>query len=453
MNTAQDTIVAPATPAGESALAIVRLSGPAVPEIAAGALRSRDPLPPRTALVCAYTDLQGEELDRAVVTYYADNKSFTGEHLLEISLHGNPLLVEKVIADCLRRGARLAEPGEFSRRAFLNGRLDLTQAEAVADLIHARSDAALRHSRQQLRGDLGHWISAQSDQLLECIARLEAYIDFPEEDLPPEDREGPLRMLRDLQRQIAETIRLSRYRSLLHEGVKTVILGAPNSGKSSLINRLLGEERALVSPEPGTTRDYIRERIRLGPHCIQIIDTAGLRTAEAALEQRGIAKTVELAMEADFFLVVIDGAAPPPRLPVEIAGLLAPPCTLVLCNKLDLPEFRPHPTFLPECRQVPVSLLKGTGWEEFQQTWSGMLQGGTFTPPDDALIVNARHARALEIILGHLERAAELADSDEGVEWIVAELRQALDAFGEIIGKIDNESMLDILFRNFCIGK
>ncbi len=448
-----DTIVAPATPWGESALAIIRLSGPVAADLGKAVLGREEPLPHRVASVGRYWNRDGAWIDEIVATFYADGKSFTGEPLLELCAHGNPVIVQEIVEDLVSRGARVAEPGEFSRRAFLNGKLDLTQAEAVGDLIQARSSHALEMARRQLRGSIGTWVADCCDQLLGALAALEAYIDFPEEDLPPENSKGPLQAIREVASRLGEVRDAAHFRDLISDGIKTVILGAPNAGKSSLINRLMGEERALVSEEPGTTRDYIRERFLLGSHCIQLMDTAGIHAPSSALEERGIQKTLELVESADFHLLVVDSTLPSPPLSESVLHRLKASTSLVLENKIDLKGSHSQPNFLPQTDHLQLSLETGEGFGAFLTAWENKLNHSRFTPPADLVLVNARHATALEGIQQHLIRALEMARDGEGTEWIAGELRFALDGFGEILGKVDNEAMLDQLFKNFCIGK
>lgn len=448
-----DTIVALSTPSGESALALLRLSGPESLRLGQEMLRRKQALEYRRATTGFYHRRDGEIIDQVVTTAFAEGSSFTGEAMLEISCHGNPVLVQQIIEDCVERGARMADPGEFTRRAYLNGRLDLTQAEAIGDLIQARSNLALASAREQLRGSVGIWVSECSDSLLEAIAALEAYIDFPDEDLPPEDSEGPLKTVTEVGEKIHKILKASYYRDLVNDGVKTVILGAPNAGKSSLMNALMGEERALVSPEPGTTRDYIRERFLLGQHSIQLMDTAGIHKPDSELEDRGIQKALDLIDHADFYLVVLDTTIPSPDFPAAVLKRLQPECSLVIENKIDLPDSLSFPNFLPVCAHVRLSLAQATGWNEFLEQWESKLQSRAFTPPPDLILANARHSISLTGVLAHLDAALEASRNAASPELIVEELRLALDGFSEVIGKIDNESMLDKLFQNFCIGK
>ena len=449
-----DTIVALATPRGESAVALVRLSGPLGASLAA-AVTGRARLEPRRAMLATYRDREGKAVDQCLFTYFAPGASYTGEASLEIVPHGNPLVIRLILADLVARGCRNAEPGEFTRRAFLNDRMDLAEAEAVAELIHARSERALEVARRRLAGDLGRRVADWSDRLLQALAELEAYIDFPEEDLPAEDESSPPGRLNALAREWDRAAATSDRHAAMTGGVRTVILGAPNAGKSSLLNALLGEERALVSPEAGTTRDFITETVTVGPHCLRLVDTAGLRADAASdLERRGIGKTLEKAAEADFALVVVDGAAPPPVLPAGALAFLRPDNTLVVLNKSDLPADPATADWRPELPRIAVSSLTHEGFEAFRDRLVALLESDGLAPGEDELVVNARHADALRAGADALRRAtALLRRPDRPVELAVGDLREALDRIGDIVGRIDNERMLDRLFATFCIGK
>jgi tRNA modification GTPase len=450
MSFLSDTIAALATPVGTSAIAVVRASGPQVATLVTG-IFGQSP-PPRTAGHADYKDIQGQLVDDVVFTFFAGPNSFTGEDTVEISCHGNPFIAQKILEDLFARGCRPAEAGEFSKRAFLNGRMDLSQAEAVMDLIHARSERALTAANQQLRGSLGRQMESLISQLVNILARIEAYIDFPEEDLPAEDRES---VLRDLERLKTDTSRLlatSHYGAMLRDGIKTVILGEPNTGKSSLLNRLVGRERALVSAEPGTTRDYLEERILVGPHALRLIDTAGLNTSPSSLEKRGIDKTIEQAAEADLFLWVIDATHPLPALPASMAARLSPANTIAVFNKSDLSVVRHGP--LPQNFPVAnVSALTGAGFDSFHVEIAKLADSFQAECGDELIAINARHAHALEQANRCLESAGQKLGDGVATELVASDLRGALDAFGQISGKIEHEKVLDRLFASFCIGK
>ncbi len=450
MSFSGDTIAALATPAGTSAIAVVRASGPQ----AAGLVRTifgATP-PPRLAQHADYRDHAGVLVDDVLFTFFAGPNSFTGEDTVEISCHGNPFIAQKILTDLLARGCRPAEAGEFSKRAFLNGRMDLSQAEAVMDLIHARSERALAAANQQLRGALGRQMDSLISQLVNILAMIEAYVDFPEEDLPPEDRQMVQRQLAQLLAGTNRLLATNRYGELLREGIKTVILGEPNAGKSSLLNCLVGRDRALVSPEPGTTRDYLEERVSMGPHWLRLIDTAGLNSAPSSLEQRGIEKTFEQAADADLFLWVIDSTQPPPAVPPALAARMTPANTIAVFNKIDLPPAKRGE--LPQAFPVVnISALQGAGLEALQAAVTKLAESFHVGIGDELIAINARHSHALEQAKACLITAGQKLAENIPSELVASDLRVALDAFGQISGKIDNERILDQLFASFCIGK
>lgn len=450
MSPSTDCIAALATPVGVSAIAVVRASGPMVPELIRTVFRVTPP--PRLAQHADYHDRHGALIDDVLFTWFAAPNSYTGQDTLEISSHGNPYIAQKILEDLFARGCRSAEPGEFTQRAFLNGRMDLSQAEAVIDLIQARSERALLAANQQLRGSLGRRMNELIGTLLNVLAQIEAYIDFPEEDLP---RENADLLVQDLGKLLVGTRQLmatSHYGALLRDGIKTVILGEPNAGKSSLLNRLIGRERALVSPEPGTTRDYLEERINIGSHALRLIDTAGFNLNPSAIEKRGIDKTLEQAAEADLFLWVIDSARPLPVLPAAAVAVMTPSKTIAVYNKIDLPvnSHSPLPYDFPS---VSVSSLAGTGLDALQELIVKLADSFRSDIGDEVIAINARHAQALEQAAQCLIYAREKLKDNAPTELVSSDLRMALSSFGEIAGKIDNERMLDSLFAAFCIGK
>ena len=446
-----DTIASIATPTGPSALAVLRVSGPDTPRLARAI--AGDAPPPRRLQRRDYRSVAGELLDDVLLVYFEGPRSYTGEDTLEVSCHGNPFIAQKILEDLFARGCRSAEPGEFTQRAFLNGRMDLSQAEAVMDLIRARSDRALAAAHQQLRGALGQRINGMISRLLNLLAQVEAYIDFPDEDLPAEDRTA---VAAEVDRQIVDTAKLlatSHYGELLRDGVKTVIIGPPNVGKSSLLNRLVGKDRALVSPEPGTTRDFIEERLILGPHQLRLIDTAGLNPSPAPLERLGMEKTLERAAEADLYLVVAEcGAAEPP----EFAGFgenLSPSNCLIILNKSDIHNKPATASSGIGISSVIVSARTGAGMDELTSKLIALVDGFAENGATDSIAINARHANALQLATTELGAAkANLLESGP-VELLASDLRMALNAYGEIGGRVDNERMLDALFASFCIGK
>lgn len=447
--TSAETIAALATPVGTAAIAVVRASGPDVAKLTQDIVGE---LPaPRVARHGDYRDVDGQLVDDVLFTFFAAPHSYTGENTLEISCHGNPFIAQKLLEDLLRRGCRAAEAGEFTKRAFLNGRMDLSQAEAVMDLIHARSERALAAANQQLRGALGRRMEELTHGLINALALIEAYIDFPEEDLPPENRRDLLARLEDLQKKTSKLMATNRYGDVLRGGLRTVIIGAPNAGKSSLLNRLVGRERALVSAEPGTTRDYLEEYLRAGPHVLRLIDTAGLNIDASPLERRGITKSLEQAAEADLFVWVIDGSTTLPSLPADLAAKMTRENTLAVINKFDLGLTVSAP--IDGFQTVVVSAVRGDGIDELSERLVEFADAHRIDFGDEVIAVNARHAAALERARNSLEQARANLGNEMPVELVASDLRETAAAFGEISGRIDNEKVLDALFATFCIGK
>jgi tRNA modification GTPase len=457
-----DTIAAPATPSGESALALLRASGPLVPALAAAILGRSAPPPPRQATFGHYQAVDGSVLDQIVLTWFAAPASSTGEDVLEITGHGNPLLVQRLLQDLFDRGCRPATAGEFTRTAFANGKLDLSQAEAVADLIRARSDGALRAARRQLDGELSLRVQDFSHRLLQTQAEIEAYIDFPEEDLPPEDPAGPRARLASLASDISALLATARHGALLRDGVHVVIAGPPNAGKSSLLNALLGRPRAIVSPEPGTTRDFIQEHFLAGPYAVQITDTAGLRSdASGPVEQEGIARTIDKIASADFLILLIDSSLEPPSLHDTVGASLNPSRVLLLENKTDLSGSKSRSSYLPDVPHIRISLKTGVGLDTFRSALVQLIEQNYQVAQDEIILTSARHVEALSRAHTALSAAIEKIDHRQPAELSASDLRHALEALAEIVGlsspdgpaRPNHEAMLDRLFATFCIGK
>ncbi|HMD61657.1 MAG TPA: tRNA uridine-5-carboxymethylaminomethyl(34) synthesis GTPase MnmE [Opitutaceae bacterium] len=448
-----DTIAALATPAGTAALATIRVSGPDSARLAREIL-GRAP-EARVATHADYADRAGSVVDDVVATLFAGPNSYTGEDSLEISCHGSPFIAKKILGDLLARGCRAAGPGEFTQRAFLNGRMDLSQAEAVMDLISARSERALSAARQLLRGALGRHMAELVDGLLGALATVEAYIDFPDEDLPPEDRVRLRERVSAVLRGTELLLATERTGALLREGIRTVILGEPNAGKSSLLNRLVGSERAIVSPEPGTTRDFIEERVSVGAHGLVLIDTAGLSPGATGIEMLGIEKTLESAHGADLFLLVLDATRPTPPLPPALSIGINELNTIVVLNKADLlAEGRPPAAVPPPgLAAVAVCSLDGAGFGTLLEEMARLADGIQTTVGEEGIAINVRHAHFLAEARACLEEALVKIEGAGPAELLASDLRGALGALGEVSGKVDNERMLDQLFAAFCIGK
>lgn len=446
-----DTIVAPATAAGTAALAVVRVSGPEAARIDQELFPASSS--PRSARHADYRDRHGKLVDDVVATFFPGPRSYSGEDLLEISCHGSPFIVQKILEDLLARGCRAATPGEFTQRAFLNGRLDLSQAEAVMDLIHARSERALAAAQQQLRGALGRTLNQLTERLLGVLAKVEAYIDFPDEDLPAEDRTTLQMALEALWKDTDRLLATRHYGEMLRHGIKTVIVGAPNAGKSSLLNLLVGRERAIVSPEPGTTRDYLEEQIVVGPHSLRLIDTAGLNPQPGAIEKLGIEKSLEHIAEADLILLVIEAGRPVPEFPRALLDRLDPTRCVVVVNKIDLASAPAGSLFAKNLPLVPTSALTGLGYDQLVAQITRLADAFQVPDLEDSIAINARHADALDRAKCGLKDALSKLTGGGPSELLASDLRGTLDAYGDIIGKVDNERILDHLFATFCIGK
>lgn len=451
--TGKPTITALATPVGESAIALVRISGPQSEVIARDAFSLASPPLPRQASLGTYRNRAGQPLDQALYTYFAEGVSYTGEATLEIACHGNPLIAQKILDDLQERGCHIAEPGEFTRTAFLNQRMDLSQAEAVMELIQAKSDKALAVAQRHLQGGLGDRIREITDRLIQLCAQLEAYIDFPEEDLPDEEAKGPRADLARLLSDVERLIETNRYHEALSQGVKLAILGAPNAGKSSLLNALLDKDRAIVSDTPGTTRDFISEHITFGALNLEVIDTAGLRTGGSEIERIGMERALKVAETADFLLLVLDTTDSFPSLPTALTDRLAPENTLVAENKIDLPEsrnFDQQLTALPHCR---ISTLTHNGLDHLKAALHKKLESIIDLPGEEAVVINSRHKQALEQGRLLLIDAQQTLGVGAPEELAANDLRTALGVISSITGSAGSEEILDAIFQSFCIGK
>ena len=434
-----DTIAAVATPSGRGGIGIVRVTGPKVPEIA-NAVIGRLP-EARTATLCTFRDAKGENVDEGVALYFQPPHSYTGEAVLELQGHGGPVVTHAVLGAVLDAGARLAEPGEFTRRAFLNGRLDLAQAEAVADLIDAASREAARSALRSLRGDFSSVIAGLVAGLTELRALTEAMLDFPDEDVDSLHRNDAGARLGQLRTALEEVIAKSRQGSLLRTGIHVVLAGRPNVGKSSLLNRLAGEERAIVTAVPGTTRDALREPIQIEGVPIVVVDTAGLRESRDEIERLGMARTRKEMERADIVLVILEaGKLEAPQGPLPEAATL-----INVVNKIDLV---PGAVAGRRGNEVHVSAKTGAGLDALR---AAILEAaGWNSRGETVFLARERHLRALGAARAHLEAAAA---QDMQWEFFAEELRLAQEALGEITGRVSADDLLGEIFSRFCIGK
>jgi tRNA modification GTPase len=439
------TIAAIATPPGMGAVSMIRLSGPdaiRVAELATGIKPA-----PRHAQRSKVTDHNGESIDDGLLTIFPGPCSYTGEDCVEFTGHGGVLATREVLARFLECGAAHAGPGEFTHRAFLNGKLDLTQAEGVMDLISAQTRLSLRAARSQLEGTLGRRTTEARDSLLETLAHLEAWIDFPEEDIDPQTG-GLLRArIRAVLATVESLLATSDQGRVLREGVRTVIFGEPNVGKSSLLNRLLGFERAIVSEIAGTTRDTIEETINLDGIPLRLVDTAGVREAADKIEAEGIQRTVRQIEAADLLLEIADASRAKPEEAVFPASAAK---HLLVLNKCDLGE---HPSW-QGIKAVRLSCNTGDGFDRLSETIRDALHFGEVDWGEHAVAINARHQQSLMLARIGLLAALELLDDPSSdTELAAIDLREALDALGEIPGRVDTEDLLGVIFSSFCIGK
>ncbi len=434
-----ETIAAIATPAGKGGIGIVRISGPAVPQLAR-ALIGRLP-EPRRATQCEIRAADGEALDQGIALYFKAPHSYTGEPVLELQGHGGPVVTHAVLGAALDAGARLAEPGEFTRRAFLNGKLDLAQAEAVADLIDAASREAARSALRSLGGEFSAAIGALVADLTVLRALTEAMLDFPEEEVDRLHRDDAQARLAGLRAALDEVLAKSRQGSLLRSGVHVVIAGRPNVGKSSLLNRLAGEERAIVTAVPGTTRDALRESIQIDGVPLVIVDTAGLRASRDEVEQLGMQRARSELARADVVLVVLD--ALDPRSPAE--ALPAGGKRITVLNKIDLLPGAPAGK---RDDAIHVSAKTGAGLDALR---TALLEAaGWSSRGESVFLARERHLRALEQAR---ERLAAAASQDAQWEFFAEELRLAQEALGSITGRVSADDLLGEIFARFCIGK
>jgi tRNA modification GTPase len=384
-------------------------------------------------------------IDEVLISIHRAPASYTGEDLVEISCHGGTLVTAKVLEICLHAGARDARPGEFTERAFLNGKMDLTQAEAVIDLIRARTDLALRSAAEQLEGKLGQKIQQIRKALVDLLAHIEAAIDFPEEGIQPDQGDtllGRVDFVRDEIKQLLATADQGR---LLREGVRVVIYGATNAGKSSLLNRLLGYERVIVSDTHGTTRDTIEETVNLRGVPIRLLDTAGLRESAAGVELEGIARTERSLQNADLRLHVIDRSAPRPG-HFDAAGRNG--TELVVLNKSDLPEHSDWKDFAA----LRISCATGEGFNTLEAEILARISH-QHLQPENPLAINLRHRDCLRRALEACDRARDVFHETSALELASIHLNEALAAVGEVVGIVGVEQILDSVFSQFCIGK
>src|SRR5262245_3614689 len=453
----EDTIAAVATPPGEGGVAIVRVSGPEAERIAnvifarAGA---------RNGNLRSHTLHYGtirkpstqETLDEVLLAIMRKPHSYTGEDVVEIHCHGGSFLVREILELILACGARHAEPGEFTKRAFLNGRLDLAQAEGVLDLVRTRTSEGVRLALGQVRGELSKWVGSLREELIDILAHVEAGIDFPEEEIELLRRDELAAKIETFKTKISRLIATYEWGRLLREGARVCIVGRPNVGKSSLLNALLDDRRAIVTPVPGTTRDVIEEAVNLGGLPVILCDTAGVRETQDQVERIGVDFTLQTLAKSDAALVVLDGSMPFTAEDASVLRVAKAKRHLVVINKDDLP-LRLVPSALEESDSpvLRLSAKHGSGLCKLRDSLRVLLLGVEPTP--EIVLSNVRHKASLERCEQSLAEALKTIEAEFSAELIAVDLQQAQEALEEIVGIVSNDNILEHIFSKFCIGK
>ena len=438
-------IVAIATPPGRGGIGVVRVSGPELTALMTGLLGRR--LPARHASLTDFRGGQGDVIDRGIALYFPAPHSYTGEDVLELQGHGGAVVMQLLLERCLELGARVAEPGEFTRRAYLNDKLDLAQAEAVADLIEASTASAARHALRSLQGEYSERINELIRELIDLRALVEAALDFPDEDIEFVKQAQVETRLKSVREQVQLVLAASRRGRLLREGLHVALAGRPNVGKSSLLNRLAGEDHAIVTPVPGTTRDVIRLSIALEGVPIHLVDTAGLRSTDDPVESIGITRAWAAIQQADLVVLMLDATSGETEGDRALIDKLPDvPCLRVI-NKIDLTGGEPGILSENDRTTVNLSALTGAGVNDVRQA---LLDLAGWQGDEGIFLARARHLHALEVCQAHLELALGVGGR---LELLAEELRLAQDALRTITGEFTPDELLGEIFSRFCIGK
>ncbi len=446
-----DTIVAIATPPGRGGIGVVRLAGPEARTIAAPLLKLPRELEAGRAIFGELVEpTTGERIDEVVVTFFQKPHSYTTDDIVEISAHGSPVVLRHTVELALERGARLAEPGEFTMRAFLNGRIDLTQAEAVRDLIESQTLFQAKVAAQQLEGALSKRLQPIKQELVQLIARLEAGIDFAEDDVQVMPSEEILERMGKVQAPLQALLGSFEYGNLVHEGLTLAIVGRPNVGKSSLFNRLVERERAIVTATPGTTRDLVTETVSLGGIPVRLVDTAGIRVTHDEAETIGVRKSWEAVADADLVLVVLDASQRQTEEDRELMERTAGQRAVFVENKVDLPTVDGRRSTAPRIR---TSAVTGEGIEELRGEILRHFGGESGAQPEAGFLTNLRHEQLVHDALTALGAATAAVKSDFPHEMLLLDLYNALRALDTITGATTADDILNLIFSSFCIGK
>jgi len=449
-----DTVVAIATPSGRGGIGIVRLAGPEARQITAPLLCLKHELAPGKAVFGELVDpgASSAKIDEVVVTYFAKPHSYTTDDIVEISAHGSPIVLRHVVEVCLARGARLAEPGEFTMRAFLNGRIDLTQAEAVRDLIESQTLYQAKVAAQQLEGGLSRRLQPVKQKLVELIALLEAGVDFAEDDVSVLPAETILHQIAEVRTPLEALAASFAYGKIVHEGLTLAIIGRPNVGKSSLFNRLVEHERAIVTAIPGTTRDLVTETVAIGGIPVKLVDTAGIRRALDETESIGIRKSMEALADADLVLIVLDASQPLTADDAELLSQVELRSAIVVENKVDVSssEFAVPGS---QHKRVKTSALAGTGIEELRAEILRHIGGEAGQQAESGFLTNLRHQSLVRDSLGALDAAEAAVRTNVPHEMLLMDLYGSLRPLDEITGATTTDDILNLIFSRFCIGK
>ena len=463
MYSLDDTIAAISTPIGEGGIGIVRMSGPEALAILQKIFvrgKATNIQSPTSNFQLPTSSLQyghivdpetADVVDEVLVSYMKAPRTYTRQDVVEINCHGGIAPLRRVLELCLRQGARLASPGEFTLRAFINGRIDLAQAEAVLDIVRAKTEAGLRVAVGQLEGRLSHQVRALRAQLIDVLAYLEATIDFEEDEIPERDITSDLERVRgQLEKLLAQADRGIIYR----QGIRTAIVGRPNVGKSSLLNALLRTSRAIVTPIPGTTRDTLEETLNLQGIPLVLVDTAGIvDETEDFIERLGIERSRRALAQADLALLVVDGSEPLTEADHRIAELVADKTAILVINKIDLPRAAADLDILPDAPRVEISALTGEGLEKLEETIVEVVFSGQVLASDTPLVSSPRHKDILKRALDHVVSAQEAHARGMPADFVAIDLTSAANALGEITGETVTEDLLEVIFSEFCVGK
>ena len=458
-----DTITAIATARGEAAIGIVRVSGPLALTIATELFRSPRKLPPtelptHTLTYGRVVDTSAADtvIDEVLLSVMRAPKTYTGEDIVEFNCHGGIVPLTAVLDLVVKNGARIAEPGEFTKRAFLNGKLDLAQAEAVAELIASKTDLSRKIAIDALAGKLSDTVNELNDRIAALLAEVEASIDFPEEDLDFMKVETQLKTARSVQNDLTTLLETADHGRLINEGVNVAILGKPNVGKSSLLNALVGTTRAIVTDIPGTTRDTIEEMINIGGIPLKLIDTAGIRATDDIVEQQGVERSKAVRDTAELLLLMFDASQPLNAADRELLQVAQASSAILILNKVDLPVLTSSNEILAHCpkkRIVETVIPEGKGLDKLKTTVSEELLGEEFRIGESPIVTNARHQEALRRANEALDYVIESLENRMPPELVAVDLRISLDGLGDIVGKTTTEDILDRIFAQFCVGK